>query len=71
MDNDKGVIDIRKDNFQGIIEWFESHYNPGEKGENGNPRAAELFFKGVKSEIVIRIMYLEDARLVYGAKTSH
>lgn len=45
-----------------MLDWFEENYTPGELGGNGNPRAAEIVTKGVKGNIVIRMMYEKDIR---------
>ena len=43
-----------------LIDWFESHYTPGELKENGKPSGAEIVVKGIKGNIVIRMVYFDD-----------
>ena len=51
---------VEDKNFISFVAWFEKNYSPGEKGVNGNPRGAELLLKGIKGNIIIRIMYEEN-----------
>lgn len=51
--------------FNNLLDWFESHYTPGEKGANGKPRSAMLTMKGIKGNIVVQMIYDSDLKEVY------
>jgi len=44
-----------------LLDWFEKHYYPGQiEPTNGKKKAAEMTMKGIRGNIVIRMMYEQD-----------
>ena len=60
MKNNSELIDDVQ--VKSLLDWFESEYTPGEKGKNGFPRAANLMIKGIKGNVIIRMIYEKDYR---------
>ena len=51
--------------FNSMLDWFESHYAPGDKGANGKPKSAMITLKGIKGNIVVQMIYESDLAEVY------